>query len=190
MRVLIYWSFALLAAVNVHAFKVSDTGRCGKANNGLVCTGSAFGNCCSQSGWCGTSSGHCGVGCDKNFGTCTTATSPQGPKGVVSYDGTCGGSKGLTCQGSSFGNCCSSYGYCGSTSAYCGVGCNANFGGCARGQTTSSMRPTSIKPSPTSAAPRPTSTGKLSTNARCGYMYGATEGFNCLGSRFGDCCSE
>jgi hypothetical protein len=48
MRSLIYWSLALLTAVNVHAHKMSNTGRCGKSNNGLVCTGSAFGNCCSQ----------------------------------------------------------------------------------------------------------------------------------------------
>ncbi|KAF7447126.1 Keratin-associated protein 5-4 [Pyrenophora tritici-repentis] len=190
MRSLIYWSLALLTAVNVHAHKVSNTGRCGKSNNGLVCTGSAFGNCCSQSGWCGTSPSHCGVGCDKNFGTCTPATSSYSPTAKISYDGTCGGSKGFTCQGSSFGNCCSSYGYCGSTSAYCGTGCNSKFGSCARVQTTSSTRPASTKASSSSSAARPASTGKVSTNARCGYMYGATEGFSCQGSKFGDCCSE
>lgn len=40
----------------------------------------------------------------------------------VSTDGTCGGAKGLKCQGSTFGNCCSSGGYCGSTTAHCAQG--------------------------------------------------------------------
>ncbi|KAF2026994.1 hypothetical protein EK21DRAFT_32845, partial [Setomelanomma holmii] len=48
----------------------------------------------------------------------------------ISSDGTCGGSKGYTCEGSTFGNCCSQYGYCGKTTTYCGAGCNSAFGTC------------------------------------------------------------
>jgi len=50
--------------------KVSTDGTCG-SQGGATCRGSAFGNCCSQYGWCGSSSGHCGAGCSSGFGTCT-----------------------------------------------------------------------------------------------------------------------
>lgn len=46
----------------------------------------------------------------------------------VSTDATCG--TGVTCKGSSFGNCCSTYGWCGSTADYCGTGCQKAFGTC------------------------------------------------------------
>jgi hypothetical protein len=46
----------------------------------------------------------------------------------ISTDGSCGGS--ITCQGSTFGNCCSQHGWCGSTSDYCGAGCQPAFGSC------------------------------------------------------------
>ena len=63
---------------------------CGSGNIGDgVC---ADGTCCSQYGWCGTSSAHC--------------------------DGYCGGGQ----QGNGIcanGQCCSQYGYCGSTPEYC-----------------------------------------------------------------------
>ncbi|KAH0270150.1 glycoside hydrolase family 61 protein, partial [Aureobasidium melanogenum] len=47
---------------------------------------------------------------------------------TVSTDGSCGNR--VTCQGSSFGNCCSSHGYCGSSAEYCQAGCNSAFGTC------------------------------------------------------------
>ncbi|KAL1843207.1 hypothetical protein VTJ49DRAFT_2758 [Mycothermus thermophilus] len=46
----------------------------------------------------------------------------------VSTDGTCG--NGVTCAGSTWGNCCSPYGYCGSTNQHCGNGCQSAFGIC------------------------------------------------------------
>ena len=46
----------------------------------------------------------------------------------VSVDGLCG--SGITCSGSTWGQCCSLHGYCGSTEAYCGEGCNPAFGNC------------------------------------------------------------
>ena len=54
-------------------------------------------------------------------------------RAVISTDGTCGGSSGFTCAGSSFGNCCSSSGFCGSTVAYCAQGCKSAFGTCLTG---------------------------------------------------------
>lgn len=117
--------------------KVSTDGSCG-STSGFTCQGSTFGTCCSQYGWCGSSTDHCAVGCQTAFGTCTSggapttsaAPTPSAAPSKVSTDGTCGGAKGLTCKGSAFGNCCSQYGWCGSTSGHCGTGCNKGFGSC------------------------------------------------------------
>jgi len=45
--------------------KISTNGQCGKEYG--VCPS---GNCCSKYGWCGTSSEHCGKGCQSEFGKC------------------------------------------------------------------------------------------------------------------------
>ncbi|OAL47099.1 glycoside hydrolase/deacetylase [Pyrenochaeta sp. DS3sAY3a] len=111
---------------------VSTDGTCG-VQGGKTCSGSTFGNCCSQYGWCGSSTDHCGTGCNSSAGTCTgggTTNPPTTPAKPVSSDGTCGTQGGATCQGSSFGNCCSQYGWCGSTTGHCGTGCNRSFGTC------------------------------------------------------------
>ncbi len=98
-----------------------------------------------------------------SFTTSTTSSHPSPtPTQVISTDGACG--NGVTCLGSSFGNCCSSSGFCGSTSAYCGSGCQREFGGCDNptlpdGQTSS-------------------------TDGTCGGTV------SCLYSGFGDCCSQ
>ncbi|TIA45828.1 glycoside hydrolase family 61 protein [Aureobasidium pullulans] len=47
---------------------------------------------------------------------------------TVSTEGNCG--NGVTCKGSSFGDCCSSHGYCGCSDQYCSAGCNSAFGTC------------------------------------------------------------
>ncbi|TLD20487.1 hypothetical protein PspLS_08681 [Pyricularia sp. CBS 133598] len=81
-----------------------------------------------------------------------------------SGDGICGqAAGGATCQGSSFGNCCSRYGYCGSTDTYCGAGCQSGFGTC-----NGSNSPGGLT---------------VSQDATCG------KGVTCVGSGFGDCCS-
>ncbi|KAH6683982.1 hypothetical protein B0J14DRAFT_466527, partial [Halenospora varia] len=104
--------------------KISIDGSCG---NGVTCSGSVFGNCCSKYGYCGSSPIYCGPdsGCQKAFGTCPIPL-------MVSVNGACGmtGGMNVTCQGSAYGNCCSPYGYCGSTANYCGSGCQATFGTC------------------------------------------------------------
>jgi peptidoglycan/xylan/chitin deacetylase (PgdA/CDA1 family) len=71
-------------------------------------------------------------------GTGTSTGSTPTPTGkTVSVEGDCGGT--ITCQGSTFGNCCSQYGYCGSTSAYCGTGCQPLFGTCTSAGTTTKV---------------------------------------------------
>lgn len=128
--------------------KVSTDATCA-GTSGFTCQGSAFGNCCSVNGWCGSTSAYCGTGCQSGFGTCgsttttssssassavvdaqPTSTPTSGAALTVSTDATCGGTSGNTCKGSTFGNCCSVNGWCGSTSAYCGTGCQTGFGTC------------------------------------------------------------
>ncbi|KAE8843865.1 hypothetical protein HRS9122_04968 [Pyrenophora teres f. teres] len=77
----------------------------------------------------------------------SVTASPSTPlnKRAVSTDGSCGGSQGFTCKGSSFGDCCSEYGYCGSRNPYCGPGCQWGFGSCA-------TMPSPVRPSPTPSA--------------------------------------
>lgn len=127
---------------------VSTDGSCGGAN-GYKCSGSAFGNCCSQYGWCGASTDHCGTGCNSLFGSCgtnanpssapapsaTSSSAPQ-PTGALttSTDGSCGASSGFTCVGfvheGATAECCSQYGYCGASTDHCGTGCNPLAGNC------------------------------------------------------------
>ncbi|KAJ6444658.1 polysaccharide deacetylase [Purpureocillium lavendulum] len=63
------------------------------------------------------------------------SSSASGGSAPVSTDQSCGGTKGYTCQGSAYGNCCSAYGFwCvkspGSSPAYCGTGCQPKYGTC------------------------------------------------------------
>jgi hypothetical protein len=83
----------------------------------------------------------------------------------VSKTARCGPSFGLTCLGSSWGNCCSQHGYCGSTAAYCGTGCQTGFGSC-------------------NSLPGPIVSASVSKNGKCGGSSGST----CLGSTYGNCC--
>jgi hypothetical protein len=51
-------------------FGKSTSGKCGVFADMLTCEGTNFGRCCSQFGWCGGSSMHCGDGCQRDFGEC------------------------------------------------------------------------------------------------------------------------
>ncbi|KAF2262629.1 glycoside hydrolase/deacetylase [Lojkania enalia] len=174
--------------------KVTTDATCG-GTNGYTCLGSEFGNCCSPAGWCGSTSAYCGDGCQSEFGTCgsnsvsssipSSTRSSSAPSATstlkVSTDGTCAGTSGFTCVGSSFGNCCSQYGWCGSTTGHCGTGCNSAFGTC------SSSGGSSVQPSSTRAStPSPSSTLKVSSDGTCGSSVKMT----CQGSTFGNCCSQ
>lgn len=170
----------------VSATAVSTDGACG-GSTGETCLGSTFGSCCSQYGYCGSTSDYCGTGCQSAFGSCTggssassttttTSSSPSSsPTGslTISTDGACGGTTGETCSGSTFGTCCSQYGYCGSTTDYCGTGCQSGFGTCSSSGTTTTTSST------TPAQP-------VSTDGACG----STTGETCQGSTFGNCCSQ
>ncbi|KAF1911092.1 hypothetical protein BDU57DRAFT_462477, partial [Ampelomyces quisqualis] len=121
---------------------------------------------------------------------------------TVSKNSRCGKDCKQTCQGSTFGNCCSQSGYCGSTDGYCRSGCQPGFGSCASGAS-GSQSAISI-PTSTSSIPRPpnpislisssrktsgspTSSQTVSKNGRCGAKFG---GQTCKGSTHGDCCSQ
>jgi hypothetical protein len=51
----------------------------------------------------------------------------------MSRDGTCGGSKGLKCLGSGFGDYYSSLGNCSSSASHCEAGCQGHFRKCTVG---------------------------------------------------------
>lgn len=97
--------------------------------------------------------------------TSTSSSSSKAPTATalpISTDGRCGANvNGNTCQGSTFGPCCSVKGNCGSTPAFCGVSnqCQPKFGTCT----------------------------PVSTDGRCGSA--STTNAMCLGSTYGDCCS-
>ncbi|KAJ4992476.1 Chitin deacetylase-like protein 9 [Stagonosporopsis vannaccii] len=129
------------------------------------------------------------------------ASSSSTPDVKISTDGSCGGTSGFTCSGSAFGDCCSEYGWCGSTSIYCDAGCNPAFGTCG-GVSSAPVEPSSTPgPEPTTSTLEPPSsfttltrtssatpspTGAVSTTGQCG----GDSGLTCLGSEFGDCCSQ
>ncbi|VBB84524.1 Putative protein of unknown function [Podospora comata] len=82
----------------------------------------------------------------------TTSAAPTSSSPVrltISQDGTCG--SGVTCTGSSFGNCCSQFGFCGSSADYClSDGCQRGFGSCGAGAI-SSASSAPITPGPTAS---------------------------------------
>ncbi|KAI1386959.1 carbohydrate-binding module family 18 [Hypoxylon trugodes] len=102
-------------------------GKTGAGVNGYTCPS---GMCCSQYGYCGSSTDYCAEGCQSAFGTCATGT---GTGGGDSSDGRCGPDFGdVVCATM---ECCSSAGYCGTTADYCrapdclfdyGPACDAN----------------------------------------------------------------
>ena len=119
-------------------------GRCGKDFSGATCDAKGpYGGCCSEAGWCGSTSQHCltSNGCQNGCTGATptsgkhtsttqepviTPTSGGGGGGGTTKDGTCGASNGNTVCGNWYqGSCCSQYGYCGNTTAHCGTGCQS-----------------------------------------------------------------
>ncbi|KAF1967693.1 hypothetical protein BU23DRAFT_442129, partial [Bimuria novae-zelandiae CBS 107.79] len=85
--------------------------------------------------------------------------------------------------------CCSKLGYCGSTSAFCGTGCQKGFGDC-NSSVSSTLIISIVSNSSVSSAQASSSSAvtnaKVSTDGSCG----GANGFTCLGSAFGNCCSE
>lgn len=175
MRTFFAATFVLLALTGSGlGLSVSNDATCG-GNTGNTCLGSVFGNCCSQYGYCGSTTDHCSGGCQAGFGSCSSGGGGGGsqpaPVLKASSDGTCGGSTGSTCAGTPFGTCCSQYGYCGSTDAHCTGGCQSGFGSCSSGGGGSQPPPPALNTSP---------------DGTCGGNTGST----CAGSGFGNCCSS
>ncbi|KAL0943095.1 uncharacterized protein CTRU02_200981 [Colletotrichum truncatum] len=93
---------------------------------------------------------------------------PPWQTGILSEDGTCGsGTPGWVCT-PAWGACCSKDGLCGYSSAFCGDGCQEGFGEC------------------DSTSPPPPGPGDPSPDGTCG----GTNGFNCTGTAYGNCCSS
>ena len=66
----------------------SPTGLCGASNGELQCITGNLNQCCSQYGWCGDSSDHCGVGCQTAYGRCNGSPIPPSTRpwlGSVPY---------------------------------------------------------------------------------------------------------
>jgi hypothetical protein len=52
---------------------ISTNGMCGAGNGNTYC-GDAVDRCCSEFGWCGASTAHCGTGCQSTYGLCDGQT--------------------------------------------------------------------------------------------------------------------
>jgi hypothetical protein len=134
---------------------IRDDGRCGKDFDGATCDpNGAYGGCCSEYGYCGSTDGHClkangcQNGCKDGDAAATTPspvtntrppststsgepvlgkpTTPSNPNGIPTTDGSCGAKFGNTvCGDWAQGSCCSMYGYCGNTTSHCGEGCQS-----------------------------------------------------------------
>jgi hypothetical protein len=62
---------------------ISTDGKCGASNGNTFC-GGATEPCCSQYGWCGAATAHCGTGCQSAYGICNGPTVAPTNKPVVS----------------------------------------------------------------------------------------------------------
>ncbi|OUM57277.1 carbohydrate-binding module family 18 protein [Piromyces sp. E2] len=77
------------------------------------------GYCCSQYGWCGKSTDHCGTSCQNDYGDCNY------PSSFTSDNDRCGPGYG-PCKN---GLCCNKYGWCTSDPTDC-QGCQKGYGVC------------------------------------------------------------
>jgi len=111
--------FGICTETSSNKISVSTvSGRCGPDYG--VCA--KAGECCSQYNYCGTSTTHCGTGCQNEFGVCTTTTT-----NTSKVSGRCGPDYGKCAKS---GECCSQYGHCGTTTDHCGTGCQPEYGLC------------------------------------------------------------
>ncbi|KAK3391301.1 carbohydrate-binding module family 18 protein [Podospora didyma] len=60
------------AATSTGPLKISTDGTCGA---GVTCAGSSFGACCSEHGFCGSTTDYCGAGCQAGLGSCGAISS-------------------------------------------------------------------------------------------------------------------
>ena len=173
-------------------------GSCGAGNGNTVCGNWPNGACCSQYGFCGNDTAHCGAGCQN--GPCTgssssssslslsstsTSASSTASAGSVTTDGSCGAGNGNTvCGNWPNGACCSQYGFCGNDTAHCGAGCQN--GPCTGSSSSGSSSSSSTSASSTSASSTGTA-GSVTTDGSCGTQNGNTV---CGNFYLGGCCSS
>lgn len=62
------------AVVDTSSLTDSTDGSCGSGTNFLCSATGVGGTCCSQYGYCGDTTAHCGTGCQADYGTCTDET--------------------------------------------------------------------------------------------------------------------
>ncbi|KAF5980438.1 agglutinin isolectin 1 precursor [Fusarium coicis] len=179
----------------------SKDGNCGSnSETNATCLTSTFGNCCSEKGFCGKTSAYCSEGCQEAFGSCASSDDGQ----LVSTSGSCGATStsNITCEGSSYGDCCSEKGYCGKNATYCGAGDivlglspsehvvnpdgTADLSFFNSALELADIASTGAKTS-TSTAATSTSLGAISIDGNCGSN--SDTNATCLDSEFGDCCS-
>ncbi|KAI6903213.1 glycoside hydrolase, partial [Hortaea werneckii] len=119
--------------------------------------------------------------------TSSAVATPTPTELTISPNGACGGDTFYTCEGSTWGQCCSVYGYCGSTDDYCGKNCDSDFGLCgdaaaispsssssvvsatsssssSASSSTSSVSPSATSSSTSSASPSTTSSSSVSSS--------------------------
>jgi len=175
-------------------------GTCGAGNGNTVCGNWPNGACCSQYGYCGNDTAHCGAGCQNGPCLGTSSSSSSTPVGgssssLASFttsastsqptttDGSCGAGNGNTvCGNWPNGACCSQYGFCGNDTAHCGAGCqNGPCTGSSSSSSSLSLSSTSTSASSTASA------GSVTTNGSCGAGNGNTV---CGNWPNGACCSQ
>ncbi len=183
---------------------VTTDGTCGAGNGNTVCGNWPNGACCSQYGYCGNDTAHCGAGCQN--GPCSTSPSSSSSSGTngsssslassttsgstaqpTTTDGTCGAGNGNTvCGNWPNGACCSQYGYCGNDTAHCGAGCQN--GPCLGTSSSSSSTPVGGSSSSLASFTTSASTSQpTTTDGSCGAGNGNTV---CGNWPNGACCSQ
>jgi hypothetical protein len=71
-----FTSTSFYSAMNEHAKTDSKDGRCGVNFKDTYC-GNTETPCCSEFGWCGALTDHCGTGCQSGYGECGDSASPS-----------------------------------------------------------------------------------------------------------------
>ncbi|EFR01175.1 agglutinin isolectin 1 [Nannizzia gypsea CBS 118893] len=135
-----------------------------------------------------------------HYDVCVARVTPQ----TVSKDGAC--PPGVTCVGSTFGDCCSPYGFCVNDPKYCvegggtgtkdgtcgpdhgGTTCTPQFGTCCSiygycGSTSDFCGAGNCH-----SGACETDNGGPSTNGECGPLFAGNK--TCTGTQFGNCCSK
>jgi len=113
-------SLSIIALISSKFVLADESGRCGGEYGQCP-----EGQCCSQWGWCGTTSNYCGTGCLPEFGICDKIEEGDIDT-MVTTDGQCGHGHGVCPEG----QCCSSVGWCGLDEFSCLDGCQSEFGVC------------------------------------------------------------